>query len=63
MNNTLFDYLDDFCTAYLDNIIIYSKDLLEHKGHVLLQDEMPEAPQFRLYGPWPLMWPSRAIVK
>jgi len=34
MNNTLFNYLDDFCTAYLDNIIIYSKDLLEHKGHV-----------------------------
>ena len=34
MNNTLFDYLNDFCTAYLDNIIIYSKDLLKHKGHV-----------------------------
>jgi hypothetical protein len=34
MNNTLFNYLNDFCTAYLDNIIIYSKDLLEHKRHV-----------------------------
>jgi hypothetical protein len=34
MNNTLFNYLDNFCTAYLDNIIIYFKDLLEHKGHV-----------------------------
>jgi hypothetical protein len=34
MNNTLFDYLDDFCTAYLDDIIIYSKNLLEHKEHV-----------------------------
>jgi hypothetical protein len=34
MNNTLFDYLDDFCIAYLDNIIIYSDDLLEHKGYV-----------------------------
>jgi len=34
MNNTLFNYLDNFCTAYLDNIIIYSKDLLKHKGHV-----------------------------
>ena len=34
MNNTLFDYLNDFCIAYLDNIIIYSEDLLEHKGHV-----------------------------
>ena len=34
MNNTLFNYLDDFCTAYLDNIIIYFEDLLEHKGYV-----------------------------
>ena len=34
MNNVLFDYLDNFCTAYLDNIIIYSKDKLEHKEHI-----------------------------
>ena len=34
MNDTLFNYLDDFYTAYLDDIIIYSKDPLEHKGHV-----------------------------
>ena len=34
MNDTLFDYLDDFYTAYLDDIIIYSKDPLEHEGHV-----------------------------
>jgi hypothetical protein len=34
MNNVLFDYLDDFCTAYLDNILIYLEDLLEHKEHV-----------------------------
>jgi hypothetical protein len=34
MNNTLFNYLDNFCIAYLDNIIIYSEDLLEHKGYV-----------------------------
>ena len=34
MNDVLFDYLDDFCTAYLDDIIIYSEDELEHKEHV-----------------------------
>jgi hypothetical protein len=34
MNNVLFDYLDDFCTAYLDNILIYSENKLEHKEHV-----------------------------
>jgi hypothetical protein len=30
MNDVLFDYLDNFVTAYLDNILIYSEDLLEH---------------------------------
>ena len=34
MNNTLFKYLNDFCTAYLDDIIIYSKNEHEHKEHV-----------------------------
>ena len=34
MNNILFNYLDVFCTAFLDNILIYSKDPLEHKEHV-----------------------------
>jgi len=34
MNNILFDYLNDFCTAYLDNIMIYSKNKLEHEEHV-----------------------------
>ena len=34
MNDVLFDYLDDFCTAYLDDILIYSNDELEHKVHV-----------------------------
>jgi len=34
INNILFDYLNDFYTAYLDNIIIYSKNKLEHKEHV-----------------------------
>jgi hypothetical protein len=30
----LFDYLDDFCTAYLDDILIYSDNKLEHKQHI-----------------------------
>jgi len=34
MNNMLFNYLDDFCIAYLDDIIIYSENKLEHKEHV-----------------------------
>lgn len=34
MNDVLFDYLDDFCTAYLDDILIYSDDELEHETHV-----------------------------
>ena|SRR5579862_5038996 len=34
MNDILFNYLDDFCTAYLDDILVYSKDLLEHYEHV-----------------------------
>jgi predicted aspartyl protease len=36
MNTVLMDYLDDFCTAYLDDILIYSDDPLEHTGHVHL---------------------------
>jgi hypothetical protein len=34
MNNVLFDYLDDFYTAYLDNILIYLDNKLEYKHHV-----------------------------
>jgi hypothetical protein len=34
MNDTLFDYLDDFYTVYLDNILIYSEDVLEYELHV-----------------------------
>jgi hypothetical protein len=36
MNKVLFDYLDDFCTAYLDDILIYSDNVLEHKHYVKL---------------------------
>ena len=34
MNDVLFDYLDNFCTAYLDDILIYSDNELEHEYHV-----------------------------
>src|SRR5450432_416806 len=34
MNDVLFDYLDDFATAYLDDILIYSEDPSEHQIHV-----------------------------
>ena len=34
MNDVLFDYLDDFCTTYLDDIIIYSDNELEHTKHI-----------------------------
>jgi len=34
INNILFNYLNDFYTAYLDNIIIYSKNELEYKEYV-----------------------------
>jgi hypothetical protein len=34
MNDVLFNYLDDFCTAYLDDILIYSENELDHQEHV-----------------------------
>ena len=34
MNDVLFEYLDDFCTAYLDDILIYLEDPAEHELHV-----------------------------
>jgi hypothetical protein len=30
MNNVLIDYLNEFYIAYLNNILIYSKDPLKH---------------------------------
>jgi len=34
INDVLFDYLNEFCTAYLDNILIYLNNELEHQVHV-----------------------------
>ncbi|KAI1675987.1 polymerase [Pyrenophora tritici-repentis] len=34
MNDVLIDYLDNFCIAYLDDILIYSESELEHIRHV-----------------------------
>ena len=34
MNNILFNYLNDFCQAYLNNILIYSKSKKDYVKHV-----------------------------
>ena len=34
INDTLQKYLNNFCTVYLDNILIYSEIKAEHKIHV-----------------------------
>jgi hypothetical protein len=34
MNDVLLNYLNNFCVAYLDNILIYSKDAVSYKKHV-----------------------------
>ena len=34
INDVLFDYLDDFYTAYLDDILIYLDNKLEHTKHI-----------------------------
>jgi hypothetical protein len=34
INNTLFDYLNVFCTAYINNILIYSQSQKEHTQYV-----------------------------
>ena len=34
INNTLFDFLHRFVQAYLDDILIYSKTLKDHRSHV-----------------------------
>ena len=34
MNNVLFNYLNDFYTAYLDDILIYSENELKYAEYV-----------------------------
>jgi hypothetical protein len=34
MNNVLFNYLNDFYIAYLDDILIYLDDELEHELYI-----------------------------
>ena len=34
INDVLWEYLNQFCITYLDNILIYSRNLCEHKEHV-----------------------------
>ena len=34
INETLREYLDVFCTAYLDDILVYSSSMQEHVRHV-----------------------------
>ncbi len=36
MNDVLWDFLNDFCQVYLDDILIYSKMRKKHKNHVKL---------------------------
>jgi hypothetical protein len=34
INDTLHEYFNEFCTAYLDDILIYSDNKLKHEAHV-----------------------------
>lgn len=34
INNVLHKMLDNFCTAYIDNILIYSNSKKEHQAHM-----------------------------
>ena len=36
INDTLFEYLNIFCTAYMDDILIYSQSQEEHTKHIKL---------------------------
>ena len=36
INNILREYLDRFCIVYLDDILIYSDNIEDHKKHVRL---------------------------
>ena len=34
MNDVLFNYLDDFYIAYLNDILVYLENELDYEGHV-----------------------------
>jgi hypothetical protein len=34
INNLLYDLLDKTCTAYLDDVLVYSESKKEHQAHV-----------------------------
>ena len=34
VNDTLCPYLDVFCTAYIDNILVYSNNLAKYQKHI-----------------------------
>ena len=36
MNKVLFDYLDEFYTTYLDDILIYLDNTLEYENYIKL---------------------------
>ena len=47
INNTLHEFLEIFCTAYLDYILIYSDILEEHKQHVhMVQQKLKNTKMF-----------------
>ena len=35
MNDALFDYLDNFVVAYLDDVVIYNQTLTNHEDHLI----------------------------
>jgi hypothetical protein len=36
INKVLFDYLNDFCIIYLNNILIYFNNVFKHKYYIKL---------------------------
>jgi len=36
VNNTLWPYLDVFCTVYINDILVYSNNLAKYKKHINL---------------------------
>jgi hypothetical protein len=43
MNEVLSDYLDIFCIVYLDDVLIYSDNLTQHRQHIkLILERMKE---------------------